>query len=99
MKQTQQKWSNPGRSRAAGSENTAPEVIAICLDRYGAVPVGPVDSSTRVFQSFYRLRMGKTKDIIKTATDYGRMWLDLFKKRSAAGSRTTVVRYKEHIAL
>ena len=99
MKQTQQKWSNPGRSRAAGSEKTAPEVIAICMDRYGAVPVGPIDRSAQAFQSLYRLRMGKAKDIIKTTTDNGRPWFDHFKKRSAAGSRTTVMRYKEHIAL
>jgi hypothetical protein len=43
--------------------------------------------------------MGKAKDVIKTATDNSRLWFDLFKKRSTAGSRTTVVRYKEHIAL
>ena len=63
------------------------------------IPVGPVDTGPQAFKPLECLRMRKTKDIVEAATDDSHLWSDLFEKRNGAGTRTAMVRYKEHIAL
>ena len=80
-------------------ESADPELLSIRFDCYGTIPVGTVDVRPNLFEPFKDIRMGNVKDVVCATTDNSHLRPHFFKKRNGAGTKTAVVRNKEHIAV
>jgi len=87
------------RSGIPPPERADPELLSIGFECHGTIPVGAIDVRPNPFEPFKDILMGNVKDVVCSATDNGHLRSHFFKKGGGTGTKTAVVRHKEHIAV